>query len=369
MFESYFRLSAPPFGLTPDHRFFFESSVHKPALANLSYGLHQGEGFIVVTGEVGCGKTTLINHLLSQIDQTKFVVAHIVSTNLSHDELVGMIAVAFGIDDEGLSKPSLLRALELFSSEAARLGRRCIIFVDEAQNLGLRALEELRMLSNMMVGGRPAYQAFLLGQPQLKRTLARPELDQFRQRIMASYHLRALDAEETEEYIRHRLACVGWTGDPDVTPEAFGTVHARTGGVPRLVNTLMSRVLLTLYLEKRHVLDAETVNTVAAEYVSEMAATGTRDVLVSGADQLRAPRTAPQTAAPQTAALKSAAPLDETPWPVADAPEPDAPLSSPQPPSQSPAQPPSEPQGQGEGLTQGMRQALNVVLDYLSRKR
>ncbi|MEM9122070.1 MAG: XrtA/PEP-CTERM system-associated ATPase, partial [Pseudomonadota bacterium] len=270
MYEQYYGLKSAPFALSPDHRLFFNSEAHQRALAHLRYGLHQGEGFIVITGEVGCGKTTLVQHLLAQLDTQHYLPAHVVSTNLDHEQLLRMIAVSFGIDDDGLSKASMIHGLEFFAREAARHGRRCLIFIDEAQNLTRQSLEEMRMLSNLMVDGQPAFQSFLLGQPQLRQILADPELDQLRQRVIASYHLGPLQMKDSALYILHRLKQVGWTGNPDFTKNALAKIHVLTGGVPRKINTLSNRLMLRGYLDELSVFDEALVAEVAAEMTEEI---------------------------------------------------------------------------------------------------
>ncbi|MFZ9633832.1 MAG: AAA family ATPase, partial [Alphaproteobacteria bacterium] len=194
MYETFYGLSAPPFQLSPDHRFFFESSVHRTALAHLSYGLDRGEGFIVITGEVGAGKTTLVGHLLETLDRSRFVAARVVSTQLQGDDMLRMVAAAFGLPIAGAGKADLLGRVEAFLLANQAEGRRCLLVVDEAQNLSIPALEELRMLSNFQSGAQAPLQSFLLGQPQFRATIAAPDLEQLRQRVIASYHLGPLSA-------------------------------------------------------------------------------------------------------------------------------------------------------------------------------
>ncbi|MFM8678554.1 MAG: XrtA/PEP-CTERM system-associated ATPase [Alphaproteobacteria bacterium] len=270
MYETFYGFSAPPFQLSPDHRFFFESSVHRTALAHLSYGLDRGEGFIVITGEVGAGKTTLVGHLLETLDRSRFVAARVVSTQLQGDDMLRMVAAAFGLPIAGAGKADLLGRVEAFLLASQAEGRRCLLAVDEAQNLSVPALEELRMLSNFQSGAQAPLQSFLLGQPQFRATIAGPDLEQLRQRVIASYHLGPLAAGETRRYVEHRLAAVGWRGDPALGEGAFAAIHAATGGVPRRINTLCSRVLLLGFLEELHALDARHVERVAAELAAEL---------------------------------------------------------------------------------------------------
>lgn len=271
MYSEFYGLSAPPFQLTPDHRFFFESSVHRKAVAHLMFGLSQGEGFIVVTGEVGAGKTTLVGHLLSTLDSRRFVAAKIVSSQLDGDDMTRMVASAFGLPQENLDKASVLTRIEQFLLRTYKQGQRTLLLIDEAQNLSIAALEELRMLSNFQVGPHAPLQSFLLGQPQFRRTLAGADLDQLRQRVIASYHLGPMGRQETAEYIHHRLRTVGWTGDPDLTDDCLAEIYRRTDGVPRGINTFCSRLLLFGFLEEMHRLDAETVRRVGEDLDRETA--------------------------------------------------------------------------------------------------
>jgi putative secretion ATPase (PEP-CTERM system associated) len=270
MYSDFYGLSAKPFQLTADHRFFFDSKAHHRAMAYLRYGLTQGEGFIVVTGGIGTGKTMLVRNLFGELDQARFVAAQLVTTQLEAEDMVRTVAASFGLAHAGQTKAALLASLESFFKARQAEGKRVLLVVDEAQGLPVRSLEELRMLSNFEHGGRPLLQSFLLGQDELKRTLRHPHMEQFRQRIIAAYHLRPLDRQETEEYIAHRLARVGWNGDPAVDETAFDRVFEFSGGTPRKINTLFDRVLLFGYLEGLHGLDAAAVGAVIDELREEL---------------------------------------------------------------------------------------------------
>jgi len=270
MYETFYNLNAKPFQLNPDPRFFFGSSGHNRVLAYLRYGIAQGEGFVVVTGEVGAGKTTLIRTLLQELSQDrKLVIGQLVTTHLDPNQLLGMIASAFGVEDDGGSKAALLRKLEAFLIRQAHGGKRVLLVIDEAQNIPLKSLEEMRMLSNLQVGTRSLLQSVLLGQAEFRELLRSPETEQLRQRIIASHHLGPLNLEETHGYIEHRLTQVGWAGDPSFTDEAYAGIYDFTGGVPRRINTLCDRVLLYGYLEELHVIDADIVRRVTEELDQE----------------------------------------------------------------------------------------------------
>ncbi|MBI3710356.1 MAG: AAA family ATPase [Proteobacteria bacterium] len=270
MYAEFYRLKGLPFQLGPDPRFFFGSSVHQKAEAYLTYGLEQGEGFIVITGEVGAGKTTLVGHLFSTLDSHKYIAAKVVTTQLDAEDTLRMVASAFGVPSEGLDKASLLRRIEQFLVSNKRGGKRALLVIDEVQNLSVRSIEELRMLSNFQVENQTLLQSFLVGQPQFRATLASPELEQLRQRVIATYHLGPLTAEETRQYVEHRLRTVGWADDPRFSVDSFGAIFKYTGGVPRRINTLCSRLLLYGFLDESHVIDGAIVDKVAQELAQEV---------------------------------------------------------------------------------------------------
>ena len=270
MYESFYSLSGKPFQLSPDARFFFNSSGHNRAMAYLRYGLRQGEGFIVITGGIGTGKTMLVSNLFSELSDENVVAAQLVSTQIDEDEVLRMISASFGLAHENLSKAALLRNLEAFFRARRAEGRRVLLVVDEAQNLPQRSIEELRMLSNYQEDGQALLQSFLLGQLELKQTLQGPGMEQVRQRIIAGYHLRPLDRQELQAYVEHRLALVGWRNDPSISDAAFDAVFAATGGVPRRVNNLCDRLLLFGSLEEVHEIEDSHVQTVVEEMAQEV---------------------------------------------------------------------------------------------------
>lgn len=272
MYEQFYGLSGMPFQLTPDSRFFYEAKGHSRANAHLTYGLAQGEGFIVITGEVGAGKTTLVERLVSQLDPERYMVARVSTTQVSGDDLLRLAMAGFGIEDEGLSKASLLRRFEGLLRDAHGLGRRCLLIVDEVQNLSVAALEELRMLSNLSGGDRAVLQTVLVGQPQFRHALGRSDLDQLRQRVLTSFHLGPMTPTETRSYVVHRLQAVGWRDDPHWEDGAFSAIYAHTGGVPRRINRLCSRVLLYGALDESHLVNAPMVDVTADELQQDLQA-------------------------------------------------------------------------------------------------
>jgi putative secretion ATPase (PEP-CTERM system associated) len=276
MYEGFYRLSGKPFQLIPDARFFFNSKSHKRAMAYLRYGLKQGEGFIVITGDIGTGKTMLVRNLFSELDRDEVVAAQLVTTQIEAEDLLRLVSAAFGLPHDDVSKAALLRNLELFLRARRAEGKRILLVVDEAQNLPMRSVEELRMLSNFQEEGRALLQSFLLGQIELNHTLQGEGMEQFRQRIIAGFQLRPLDREETELYVKHRLQLVGWDGDPELTLAAFDRIFEATAGVPRRVNTLCDRLLLYGSLEEKHRMDDEEVQLVSDEIAGEVGRSGAR---------------------------------------------------------------------------------------------
>lgn len=270
MYESYYKLAGKPFQLNPDPAFFYGSRGHKRAMAYLEYGLHQNEGFIVITGEIGAGKTTLVRSLLQKLDPAKVVAAQLVSTQIDADDILRLVAAAFGIPSKNLDKADLLLAIETFLVSLTAAGKRALLVVDEAQNLTPRAVEELRMLSNFQLEDHALLQSFLIGQPEFRDIMQSAEMQQLRQRVIASYHLGPLDVEETKAYIEHRLKHVDWHPDsPSFSADAFEAIYRATGGIPRRINTLCDRLLLAGFLNEKLALTSKDVDEVSQEMKEE----------------------------------------------------------------------------------------------------
>ena len=270
MYEDFYGLTGKPFQLSPDPAFYFGSKGHTSALSYLKYGVYQGEGFLVITGEVGAGKTTLVRALLEELDVRTIVAAQIVSTQLEADDLLRSVAKAFGIRVTADDKASLLASIEAFLLMLFQQNKRALLVVDEAQNLNAGSIEELRMLSNFQCGDQALLQSFLIGQPELRNLMRSPAMEQFRQRVIASYHLGPLDESETRGYIEHRLHRVAWKGDPEFEPSAVHAIYMASGGIPRRINAMCNRLMLAGFLAGQHRFAAGEVNAVAAEITGEI---------------------------------------------------------------------------------------------------
>jgi putative secretion ATPase (PEP-CTERM system associated) len=264
MYERFYELRERPFALSPDPDYLYPSRVHREALDYLRYGLESHAGFVAITGEIGSGKTTLLQTLLRGLD-SQTTVGRIVNTMLEPRELLETIMIDFGLDPAGRSKPLLLRDLAQYLVDQRLAGRLVLLVIDEAQNLSLGALEELRMLSNLETEKSKLLQILLVGQPNLRDKLLSPELEQLRQRITVSYHLSPLDPEETANYINHRLRRAS-IGTPFEFPrEATDFIHARSRGIPRIINVICDAALVFGYAEERRQIDMALMRDVLVE--------------------------------------------------------------------------------------------------------
>jgi putative secretion ATPase (PEP-CTERM system associated) len=272
MYDQFYGFTGRPFQLAPDPEFYFESLTHRKALSYLGYGLSQGEGFIVITGEVGAGKSTLAAHMVASIDRARLTVGQIVTSRLDGEELVRLACQAFGVvtpEGRPRDKAAALGALEMFLQDEARAGRRCLLIVDEAQNLAIQALEELRMLSNFQLGAHPLLQILLLGQPEFRGVLGERGLEQLRQRVIATHHLDAMEPDEVGPYVEHRLNHVGWTGRPAFGPGVYDRLARASGCVPRRINQLANRLLLLGEVEQADRFDCDMLEDVIADLAGD----------------------------------------------------------------------------------------------------
>ena len=269
MYEAFYGLTGKPFQLNPDPSFYFGSKQHRRAKAYLEYGVQRNEGFIVITGEIGAGKTTIVRGLLESLDQNSVVAANLVSTQLDAEDTLRMVGAAFGVAVRDISKSDLLMSIEAFLVTQISQGKRCLLIVDEAQNLTPRAVEELRMLSNFQFGKQALLQTFLVGQPEFREILQSPNMQQLRQRVTATCHIGPMDLEETHGYIEHRLKCVGSDGRPSFETEAFSAIHKASGGIPRRINSICDRLLLLGFLSEKDRFVQADVDEVVAEIREE----------------------------------------------------------------------------------------------------
>ena len=269
MYEAFYGLKSKPFQLNPDPNFYFASKQHRRAKAYLEYGVSRNEGFIVITGEIGAGKTMVLRSLIEGLNGSNVITGHLVTTQLGAEDTLRMVGAAFGFRVKDVPKSELLITLEAFLISQTSKGKRCLLIVDEAQNLTPRAVEELRMLSNFQFGNQALLQSFLVGQPEFREILQRPEMEQFRQRVSATCHIGPLDADETRAYIEHRLKCAGASGKPTFEPGVYAEIHKASGGIPRRINAVCDRLLLAGFLGDHTHLTLADVAEVVQEFQQE----------------------------------------------------------------------------------------------------
>ena len=277
MYEAFYGLNSKPFQLNPDPSFYFGSKQHRRAKAYLEYGVQRNEGFIVITGEIGAGKTTIVRGLLASLDPEKVVAANLVTTQLDAEDTLRMVGAAFGVRVKDVAKADVLMALEAYLVNQTSQGKRCLLIVDEAQNLTPRAVEELRMLSNFQFGQQALLQTFLVGQPEFRIILQSSTMQQLRQRVTATCHIGPLAMDETQGYIEHRLKCAGGFGRPSFDALAFEAIFKASGGIPRCVNSICDRLLLLGFLGNKDSFGLEEVNEVVSEIQEESAVPSNND--------------------------------------------------------------------------------------------
>lgn len=269
MYERFYHLDLDPFRLSPDPRFRYLHPSFAKARAYMEFAFNKAEGFVVITGRPGVGKTTLIGDLVEILPRSRVEIGTMVTTRLEDEDLLQMVAHAFGLNAPVRSKSALLQYLTgRFSRELGR-GRRTLLIIDEAQNLAKEALEELRMLTNLQRDGQPLLQIFLVGQESLQDLIGSPGMEQVAQRVVAACHLEPLDETQTREYVRHRLSQAGWRGDPRISESLYPIIHRFSEGIPRRINLFCGRLLLLGVVERKHSLGVADGRAVVQELFNE----------------------------------------------------------------------------------------------------
>jgi general secretion pathway protein A len=282
MYERFYNLRERPFSLTPDPDCLYLSRVHREGLSYLRYGIEGRASFVVITGEIGSGKTTLLQTVLRGLDR-QTSVSRLVNTMLDARELIEAVMLDFGLEPAaGRSKPALLHDLARFLVDQRIAGRLALLVVDEAQNLSMAALEEIRMLSNLETEKSKLLQVVLIGQSNLRHLLARSELEQLRQRVTVSYHLMPIDADDAAAYINHRLRRVAIGAPLEFGRDVTDLIHEQSQGIPRKINVICDAVLLFGYGEDRRVIDVE----LTLQVLEELRTTGVLQASPDGARPL-----------------------------------------------------------------------------------
>ena len=264
MYLQHFGLATRPFEVTPDPRFLYDGALHREALAALTFGVHARRGFITLVGEVGTGKTTLLRSLLDSLEPT-VQTALITHTTINREELIQMILAELEIPRTGLGRVQMLHRLQEFLLERLSRGEQTLLIIDEAQNLSPAVLEEVRLLTNLETSDTKLLQVILSGQPELERTLFRPELRQLRQRIAVQARVGALTLEETFQYVRHRLRVAGRRRQTIFTSAALQAIWRASGGIPRLINILCDHCLVTAFAAAERQVPSRMVQEAAAD--------------------------------------------------------------------------------------------------------
>lgn len=272
MYEQFYHLRADPFALSPNPGFCYPHASYKKAKTYMQFALSRGEGFLIITGKPGTGKTTLVKELLGEMEMTRYRVSNLVSTQLNADDLLRSVAYSFGFSLDNANKAALLKYLHNYFLNRRRNNLFTILIVDEAHDLPEQALEELRLLTNMDDDNKPLLQIFLVGQPQLFDVIGSESMEQFRQRITAAAAMQPLLETDVIDYIEHRLSLVGWQHDPEFSEEVYSFIYQYSNGIPRQINQICTRLLLHGFVESKHVLDMNDMICVVNELAEEQLA-------------------------------------------------------------------------------------------------
>ncbi|MGM0673016.1 MAG: ExeA family protein [Pseudomonadota bacterium] len=265
MYEAFYNLNTDPFRLTADHRFCFNHPSYIRAKGSVQYALYRAEGFVMITGRPGTGKTTLANDLMASLSPNKYVVGHLGTSQLEGGDLLRMTAYALGLGTHQQQKAHVLMQLMAFLAEKHQAGMQSVLIIDEAQGLAPSALQELRRLSDLQHENHPLLQIVLLGQERLRDSIRAPEMEPIHQRLVAAWHLEALGPEDTMGYVRHRLEQAGWRGDPGFAPGVLPVVYRFSEGIPRRINLICNRLMLYAFLAESHTITAEDAEAVIQE--------------------------------------------------------------------------------------------------------
>jgi len=269
MYDQFYNLKAEPFKLSPDHRFCFSHRSYAKAKAYMQYAFQRAEGFVMITGKPGTGKTTLVSDLVESLPADKVNVAMLVCTQLEADDLLRMVADAYGVPSDTDRKSAILQQLTKVFTDAYKMGRRALLIIDEAQDLSTSALEELRLLTNLQLNRQPLLQIFLLGQEELRDMVQQPNMEQVHQRLVAACHIQPLKEEETKAFIKHRLKQVGWNNNPEISEAIYPVIHRISHGIPRRINMICSRLFLHGCVEELHQLSINDAKVVLTEIQHE----------------------------------------------------------------------------------------------------
>jgi len=264
MYNDFYGFKESPFNLTPNSRFFFNSTKHTEALSTILYAIRERKGFVVITGDIGSGKTTVCRTVLNQLGpDTEFAL--ITNTHLGAKDLLSTVLEDLGVEHTSSSKARLLSQLNAYLIRQLQNDHNVVLIIDEAQNLKPAVLEEVRMLSNLETEREKLIQIIFLGQPELKKKLALARLEQLRQRVAVYYHLTPLSREDAEAYIRHRLRVASESGKQFFTDQAAAMAAEASGGIPRVINLLCDSALLSGYVKDQSIIDADLMEEVISE--------------------------------------------------------------------------------------------------------